>query len=141
MPQNYVLDATVIMEHLINGTYTQYADRLFALKSPLDGFYVPEFCLLECTNVLWKQVRFQSMSPKDADELCDDLIDLPLQILPITGVLNRALEIGLLHQLAVYDSVYIALAEKLNYPLITVDNRQEQAAKAVSVTIKPITDF
>jgi predicted nucleic acid-binding protein len=37
--------------------------------------------------------------------------------------------------------VYIALALKLNYPLITVDERQERAAAAEGVTIKALTDF
>jgi len=53
----------------------------------------------------------------------------------------RALEIGLKHQLAIYDSIYIALAEKLNYPLITVDQKQAKASQAEGVTLKNIADF
>ena len=37
--------------------------------------------------------------------------------------------------------VYIALAEKYGYPLITADARQETAARTVGITIKPIMDF
>lgn len=58
-----------------------------------------------------------------------------------TKVLPRALEIGLKHQLAVYDSVYIALAEQLGYSLITDDGKQAAAATAEGITLKPITDF
>jgi len=53
----------------------------------------------------------------------------------------RALEIGLKHQLAIYDSIYIALAEKLNYPLITVDQKQAKASQAEGITLKNIADF
>jgi predicted nucleic acid-binding protein len=56
-------------------------------------------------------------------------------------LLPRALEIGLNNQLAVYDSVHIALAEKLGLPLITVDAKQATAATASGVVLKPITDF
>ena len=56
-------------------------------------------------------------------------------------LLVRGIQIGLKYQLAVYDSIYIALAEKLSLPLITVDVRQEAAAKDSGITLKPITDF
>ena len=57
------------------------------------------------------------------------------------GTVYRALEIGLKHELAVYDSVYIALAEQLGHPLITDDSRQATAASAEGITLKAITDF
>jgi len=73
--------------------------------------------------------------------LLRDLIGLPLTLQPVIALLERSLEIGLAHQLAVYDSLYIALAERLALPLITADTKQEAAARAVGVTLKPITDF
>lgn len=96
---------------------------------------------MECTNVIWKQVRFQGMPQDQADNLVHDLNALPLTIMPVTGLLARGLHIGLIHGLAVYDSVYIALAEWLRIPLITADERQEKAANAMGVTIKALTDF
>jgi predicted nucleic acid-binding protein len=52
-----------------------------------------------------------------------------------------ALSIGLKYNLAVYDSLYLAMAKKLNLPFITVDVRQEAAAKAEGISLKSITDF
>jgi len=137
----YIVDASVVVQRLIYDTHTTNAKALFRHVGTLHELYVPEFCLLECTNVLWKQVRFHGMSQSDAEILIDDLSNLPFMIIPATSLLKRGLQIGLLHQLAVYDSVYIALAEHLGYPLITTDARQEQAAKALGIPIKPITDF
>jgi predicted nucleic acid-binding protein len=102
---------------------------------------VPEFCLVECTNVLWKRVRFENMPQASAEQLARDLHTLPLTLVSVKSLYERALQIGLAHKLAIYDSVYIALAERRRYPLITGDVRQEAAARAVGVTIKPITDF
>ncbi len=81
------------------------------------------------------------MPQSEAEVLVGALLNLPFTIAPVEEVLKRALQIGLAHPLAVYDSVYIALAEKYTYPLITADAKQAAAAQAVGVTIKPITDF
>jgi len=123
---NYVVDASVVIQRLIRDTYTEQARRLFRNLTEADQCYLPEFGLLECTNVLWKQVRFHSMPQSDAEVLATDLLNLPFEIMPIEEVSVRALQIGLAHQLAVYDSIYIALAEKYNYPLITADTRQRR---------------
>ncbi len=138
---NYIVDASVVIQRFIRDTYTEQARRFFRNLTAADKFYLPEFCLLECTNVLWKQVRFHSMPQYEAEVLVASLLNLPFEVVPVEEVLTRALQIGLAHQLAIYDSIYIALAEKYSYPLITADARQETAAKAVGVTIKPITDF
>ena len=137
----YVLDASVVIEYLVSGTYTTNARALFVQLSASDRLVVPEFCLLECTNVLWKQVRFQGMPSSQAETLLRALRKLPLVRVPAKAILNAALHIGLTHQLAIYDSTYIALAKRLNYPLVTIDQPQQRAAVAEGVILKAITDF
>jgi predicted nucleic acid-binding protein len=56
-------------------------------------------------------------------------------------LLPKALQIGLVNQLPIYDSLYIALALELNCPLITVDQRQANTAVVSGVTLKAIADF
>lgn len=138
---DYIVDASVVIQRLIRDSYTEQTRVLFSQLTEADNLIVPEFCLLECTNVLWKQVRFQGMPQSQAESLVSDLGALPLVITQGRDLLHHGLQIGLRHQLAVYDSVYIALALKLNHPLITVDERQEIAAAAEGVTIKALTDF
>jgi predicted nucleic acid-binding protein len=138
---SYVIDASVVIQHFIPDAYTANADVLFDELGETLTLHVPEFCLLECTNVLWKQVRFQNLTQDEAENLLNDLTGLPLTTIQVADLLKRSLEIGLAHQLAVYDSLYLALAEQLGYPLITADTKQETAARAIGVTLKPITDF
>ena len=138
---NYIVDASVVIQRLIRDIHTTHVRALFDGLDDLTQIHVPEFCLLECTNVLWKEVRFRGMPSTVAKSLIGDLKALSLNVVDVAVVLERALEIGLQHQLAVYDSAYIALAERLSYPFITVDNRQEQAAHALGVILKSITDF
>ena len=137
----YVVDTSVLIQYFITEPYTAEVGVLLAQMDRGDELYVPEFCLIECVNVFWKKVRFQGLSRDDAEQFITDLLDLPLQIVPVRELLSRAFEIGLAHQLAIYDSLYIALALNLNCPLITVDDRQLNTAISNGVIIKPITDF
>lgn len=97
--------------------------------------------MIECVNVLWTNVRFRGLPQTDAEQFTAQLLALPFQIVPVKKLLPQALQISLTHQLAIYDSLYIALALRLNCPLITVDARQLNAATACGVVIKPIADF
>jgi len=141
MTEQYVVDTSVVMQRLIVEVNTPQVRRLFAEMTQGTTLVVPEFCLLECANVLWKQVRFQGMPQSTAERLLTDLLALPLQIMPANRFMPRALQIGLTNQLAIYDSLYIALAEGLGCPLITVDQKQATAAHSIQVILKPIADF
>jgi len=137
----YVVDASVVIHYAITQQYTLESRVLISQMYQESLLHIPEFCLLECTNVLWKAVRFDGLTIANASEIVMELQRLPFQIEPVASLLPHALQIGLTYQLAIYDSLYIALAEQLGAPLISVDERQVRAAIAQNVTIKPITDF
>jgi predicted nucleic acid-binding protein len=59
--KEYILDTSVVVQELITDIQTLNVHALFQQADKDDVFYVPEFCLLECTNVLWKQVRFAAL--------------------------------------------------------------------------------
>ena len=138
---DYVIDATIVMHYLISDTYTANARAFLRSVTTQDRLMVPEFCLMECTNVLWKQVRFHGLSATDAKALLRDLNRLPLRRTPVKRALRTALRIGLRHNLAIYDSAYIALALQLRTPLLTVDQPHTRAATAEGVTVIPRTNF
>lgn len=141
MATAYVVDASVVIKYFLTEPYTPEVRILVAGISHGDELYIPEFCSIECVNVLWSNVRFRGLSQTDAEQFVIDMLDLPFQIVPVKNLLPRALQIGLTHQLAIYDSLYIALALDRYFPLITVDDKQLNAALACGVAIKPITDF
>lgn len=141
MVERYVVDTSAVMQRFIVEVNTPQVRRLFAEMAQEVTLVVPEFCLLECTNVLWKQVRFQGMPQQTAEYLLKDLLALSLQVMSVGQLMPRALQIGLTNQLAIYDSLFIVLAERLDCALITVDQKQAAAAHSVQITLKPITDF
>ncbi|WP_211176235.1 hypothetical protein [Brasilonema sp. UFV-L1] len=57
----YVVDASVVIQYAIAQAQTAAARCLVARMYGEDTLHIPEFCLLECTNVLWKQVRFHGL--------------------------------------------------------------------------------
>jgi len=141
MIERYVVDTSIIIQRLIVEVHTPYVRCLFAQMAKGLVIIVPEFCFLECANVLWKQVRFQGMPQPVAEQLLIELSALPLQVVSSSQFMTRALQIGLANQLAVYDSIYLALAESLTCALITVDQKQTEAAIATQILTKPIIDF
>ncbi len=81
------------------------------------------------------------MSQSYAENLVRDLQRLPIQRTPVKRIFKPALQIGLRNKLAIYDSVYIAMALKSGLPLLTADIAQTQSAVKEGVIIVPITSF
>ena len=85
----YVVDANVVIQRLITDTYSSQVKVLFAgLADSKDELWVPEFCLSECANVLWKQVRFSGLPEDQALRLIRDLVVLPLQVTPVSKLFS-----------------------------------------------------
>lgn len=141
MAARYVVDTSVVSHYFDADTYNTEAGVLLAGMERGDLLYIPEFCLIESTNVIWKRVRFRGLPQTEAENLISDLLALQFQIVSVSNLLPSALALGLTHQLAVYDSLYIALALELDCPLITVDDRQAEAAARSEVALKAIADF
>ena len=143
MSEAYVVDTSVLIQPFIRDTETRRALTILARMRGDGDFTVNtfDFCLVECANVLWKRVRAGDVERDAAQRALTNLLGLPLRLNPTTEVLPAALTIALDSQLAVYDAVHIALAQKLKLPLITVDEQQKKTALAVGVILKPITDF
>jgi len=137
----YIVDASIVVEYIIAGPYTPNAKTLFNGALHGDQFTAPELYLAECVNVIWKMVRFRGMPSNQAIQALRDLKAMPIKRAAIKGVLAPALAIGLKHELAIYDSLYIALALKTGSVFITIDTKQQRAASAEGTTVKPITHF
>lgn len=142
MTARYVVDTSVVVQNLITDVCTPAVELLFTQAG--DGvieLWVPDFCLIECANVLWKAARFRGLPPEQAAQLLFDLVSFPLYITPVAELLPRALALGLAHDLAVYDCIFIAMAERLTCPLITVDERQSEVAVAGGIPLKKVSEF
>ena len=144
MVQSFVVDTSILIQGFVRERDTARVRTLLhstIAPEPTATVYVPEFCVVECANILWKRVVLYNRPVAEAEQGLGNLLTFPLVVRLSAEFLPRALAIGITHQLAVYDSIYLAFAERFACPLITVDERQARAAQAVGVTLKPITDF
>lgn len=143
MTDLYVIDTSVLVQSILEEAETRHVQTLLYMAvQPGDPvqLHIPEFSLIECCNVLWKRVQFHGEKPENAQQMLRDLRAFPLRTYASAGLLPRALEIAIDNRLAVYDCVHIALAQSLGCPLITVDQRQAEAAQGVAVELIPITN-
>ncbi len=138
----YVVDTSVVVQYLVEDDNTPQVTGLFAACFDSEiSLWVPDYCLVECTNVLWKRVIFDDHSLETTNQIVANLDRLPLTTIPAIRLLSRAMLIGTAQRLAIYDCLFIALAEELDCPLITVDRKQAVAAEAAGVDLKAIADF
>ena len=102
-------DASFAIKWVITEEHSDKADRLFG-----EGYQLlaPELIMVECGNILWKQVRFSGLTRQKAEEALRLLQSFAIDLIPVTPLLARALELGNLIERTVYDSVYLALAEQ-----------------------------
>ncbi len=137
MAETLVLDTSALMQAVISDTYTKATQLLLKRlwdDDPLE-VYILEFTLVECTNVVWKHIQRQGITKEQALAEIKRLIALPLNIHPSIDLLPRSLEIANQSQLAVYDAVYVALAERYQLTLVTVDEKQSAAAQQLHITV------
>lgn len=93
----------------------------------------PEIILAEAGQVLHKKVNQGILTVREADELLDDLLAIPIQLCSHRPLLSRALEIARKQRLTVYDALFLTLAEKYNSSLLTADVVLRKAARKLSL--------
>lgn len=140
---DYLVDTSALIQAYIADTHSARVKTLVrtAYDNPPTMLHILDFGLVESANILWKRVVFHGLLLDDAKRSLKSLAATPLTVHPSPLYFERALEIGSQHQLSLYDSLYLAVAESLSYPLISDDMRQSEVALKMSITLKPITDF
>ena len=122
-PSACVVDASVAIKLFLLEEYTPEVQAFFLrLDNDVDAF-APDLLLTECTNILWRQVTMKGYDQIQAQHDLVDLLALHVQWMPTTELLPRAFEIATSYGATAYDSCYVALAERLQLPLLTHDNR------------------
>lgn len=90
---------------------------------------VPALLYYEVANIL---LFGRSRPPVDeAADALSDLFSLPLVVtVPAPDHAERALRLASTHELSFYDATYLALAESLDCPLLTADQRLARRARS-----------
>lgn len=81
----------------------------------------PDLLPFECANVFRRHELSGLVSADQAAQAHADLLDLPFDLFPYETVAQRVWELR--QNLTSYDAAYVALAELLDAPLVTLDRR------------------
>lgn len=86
----------------------------------------PELVLAEASNILRRLEQSGEISRLEANIAHGDLLRLDLELFPFAPFADRVWELR--HNLTSYDAWYVALAEALDCPLVTLDRKLGQSS-------------
>ena len=99
----------------------------------------PSFIQVECANGLRRLERVGTVSSAMAVFAINQMLELDIRLFPFAPYAARIWELR--HNLTAYDAWYVALAEDLDCPLVTLDRRISRAGGVrCEVLTPPDTD-
>jgi predicted nucleic acid-binding protein len=120
-----VVDASALLDALLRAPATQALEaRLFESGQTL---HAPHLLDLEVTQVLRRCVAAGQIDEERGRAALSDLSEFPLRRYPHVLLLPRVWELR--NNFTAYDAVYVALAEVIDAPLLTRDQRLAAAAR------------
>ncbi len=118
-----VLDASALLEFLLG---TPRGEEVGVRLEDMDGrWHAPDLVDLEVTQVLRRWEASGALDPERAQAAVELLVDLPLVRHGARALVPRIW--GLRANLSAYDAAYVALAEGLEAPMLTCDERLARA--------------
>ncbi|MCG6940557.1 MAG: type II toxin-antitoxin system VapC family toxin [Thiohalocapsa sp.] len=114
-----VVDASVILDLLLQGD--DAAALTARLLDPARILAAPQLLDVEVAQTLRRYVRTTDMTPARGRAALEDLADLPIERYPHTLLLPRIWDYR--DNLTAYDATYLALADALDCPVWTRDER------------------
>jgi predicted nucleic acid-binding protein len=111
-----VVDASAIVARLLDLRHAAFDQ---------EDLHAPEICDLEVASFLTRELRARRLSPTRVAEAASDYVAFPLTLHSHRPLLRRCL--GLSENFTVYDASYVALAEQLDAPFLTLDRALARA--------------
>jgi predicted nucleic acid-binding protein len=128
-----VLDSNILVKLITSETGSEEA-RKTVTASLREGYtsYTVDAALSEALNALWKHVKIHGdLSPEEALLAAQDLREIwdRLNIIPTSELAGESLNTAIKLNVAVYDVLYLAAAQKTQARLYTADKRMFEASK------------
>jgi len=140
LPTVAVVDANVILKAVIIEPYSrEVIDMLRQLGIGIE-LHAPLFLKVECSNVLWKQVRAGYPLPHAVQDI-HSLAKLAIQYTATEPLLGLAFEMACQYDITVYDALYLALAATMQLPVITGDRPAARKAAGSPYEIITLSDL
>jgi predicted nucleic acid-binding protein len=124
----FVVDASVVVKWFVPEIHSDAARRLLVL--PHD-YVAPDLLFAETANTIWKKIRREELTAEEGQRLVADIGQIAVETVPCRALAEDAHALANATGRTVYDSMYVALAVRLNTRSITADDRLEAALKRI----------
>jgi predicted nucleic acid-binding protein len=121
-----VIDASVVVTVLADTEHASWAEDQLSSRDADRSLWVPHLIDAEVGQALRRRVATGRLGEDSAEAALLDLARMPLRRIDHIGLIHRAWELR--HNFSFYDGLYVALAEGLDVPLVTLDRRLARAA-------------
>lgn len=119
-----VVDASVGIKQFIPDPLSGKVQQLFAyLDYSQTQISIPDLFYIESANALWKYIRAGQLSITQVRENLATLKTFPLRVVLMADLMEEALNIAVAYNISAYDASYVALSQRVNAPLLTLDRR------------------
>ncbi|HWB11122.1 MAG TPA: type II toxin-antitoxin system VapC family toxin [Pirellulales bacterium] len=116
----YIVDASTGVKWFVPEVDSDAALRL---QNPVYQLHVPSLFDAEVANTIWKKLRRGELSSATANSIIAQLASVPVSRHVDGSLVSAAFELAEKTGRTVYDSLYLALADRLSGQLVTADDR------------------
>lgn len=124
----FVVDASVVVKWFVPEIHSHEARRLLVLPHE---YMAPDLLFAETANTIWKKIRRGELTATEGTELIADIGRIGVDTVSCRALAEDAHALANATGRTVYDSMYVALAVRLNTRSITADDRLEAALKRI----------
>jgi predicted nucleic acid-binding protein len=124
----FVVDASVVVKWFVPEIHSDAARRLLVLPHE---YVAPELLFAETANTIWKKIRRGELTAEEGPQLVADIGRIAVDTVSCRALAEDAHALANATGRTVYDSMYVALAVRLNTRSITADDRLEAALKKI----------
>jgi predicted nucleic acid-binding protein len=126
-----VIDSSVVAKWFVRESDSADAQRVMAdTQTAGKRLIVLDLVFVEVANVVWKKHRQKLITLTEANGILADLMKSPLHAEPAARHLDKAFEIAVKYDRAVYDALFVALTQDLGIKGVTADEPLYNATHA-----------
>lgn len=124
----FVVDASVVVKWFVPEIHSDAARRLLVLPHE---YVAPDLLFAETANTIWRKIRREELTTEEGRQLVADIGQTAVETISCRVLAEDAHALANATGRTVYDSMYVALAVRLNTRAITADDRLEAALKRI----------
>jgi predicted nucleic acid-binding protein len=117
-----VVDSSVVAKWILPESDSPKAHQLVSEIALQGGrLIVLDLALAEVANAIWKRYHQRLATADESRQFLVSLFRAPVHVEPFNPLLSQALEIAMKYDRAIYDALFVALAEELRLSGVTAD--------------------